>query len=195
VQQLGLPIEQVQPVTVQVANGAKQQVTTAVSDLTWSCREHQFTDSFHVFDIPSYDIILGMYWLHNCGKMWIDWPNKSLRFKVNGTRITLKGIKDKVTSYDAITVDEIQTLAREKAVAQVVYLCPVGTSYEQSPVPAEIEQLLNEHQSRFEVPTRLPPHRPFDHGITLMPGVQPVNVKPYRYSPEQKDEIECQIVT
>jgi hypothetical protein len=26
-----------------------------------------------------------------------------------------------------------------------------------------------------------------------MMGVQPVNVKPYHYSPQQKDEIECQI--
>jgi hypothetical protein len=29
--------------------------------------------------------------------------------------------------------------------------------------------------------------------IDLMPGVQPVNVKPYWYSPQQKDEMEKQI--
>jgi hypothetical protein len=39
----------------------------------------------------------------------------------------------------------------------------------------------------------LPPSREYDHHIPLIPGVKPVNVKPYRYSPTQKDEIERQI--
>ena len=40
----------------------------------------------------------------------------------------------------------------------------------------------------------MPPQREFDHKITLTPGSRPVNLRPYRYSPEQKDEIEKQIV-
>lgn len=45
----------------------------------------------------------------------------------------------------------------------------------------------------FKDPDSLPPQREFDHSIPLLPGVNPVNVKPYRYSPTQKDEIERQI--
>lgn len=39
----------------------------------------------------------------------------------------------------------------------------------------------------------LPPSRPSDHHIPLISGAQPVNVRPYRYNPLQKTEIEKQI--
>jgi len=31
---------------------------------------------------------------------------------------------------------------------------------------------------------------PFDHQIHLVPRAHPINIRPYRYSPVQKDEIE-----
>ena len=45
----------------------------------------------------------------------------------------------------------------------------------------------------FATPTTLPPHRVYDHAITLEYSVSPVNCRPYRYSPFQKDEIEKQV--
>jgi hypothetical protein len=134
-----------------------------------------------------------MDWLNECGKMWIDWPKKTLRFRVNGARVTLKGISDKVRECEHILAQEIHQLIQQRAVAQVVHLCPVGDAYTETSLPHEIEQLLAEHAECFETPTSLPPHQQFDHTIELMPGVQPVNVQPYCYSPQQKDEIERQI--
>ncbi|WVZ61926.1 hypothetical protein U9M48_011733 [Paspalum notatum var. saurae] len=45
----------------------------------------------------------------------------------------------------------------------------------------------------FANPTSLPPHRQADHMIPLLPGSQPIKIRPYRYSPVQKDEIEAQL--
>jgi len=45
----------------------------------------------------------------------------------------------------------------------------------------------------FAEPTTLPPRREADHQIPLLPGAQPVSVRPYRYSPAQKTEIENQV--
>lgn len=42
-------------------------------------------------------------------------------------------------------------------------------------------------------PTSLPPRRSCDHGIPLVEGARPINVRPYRYPPTLKDEIEAQI--
>lgn len=42
-------------------------------------------------------------------------------------------------------------------------------------------------------PHELPPQRSFDHHIELLTGTTPVNVRPYRYSPARKDEIEKQL--
>jgi hypothetical protein len=191
--QLGLKTIDVEPVTVQVADSRKTQISTAVPDTPWECRGTQFNTTFRVFNIPCYDIILGMDWLNECGKMWIDWPKKTLRFKVQGKRVTLKGIKDTVKECSSISAAEIQQLIKQNAVAQVIHLCSIGESYDAVPLPHEIAQLLSEHEQCFGTPTGLPPHRAFDHRIELMRGVQPVNVKPYRYSPQQKDEIERQI--
>jgi hypothetical protein len=54
--------------------------------------------------------------------------------------------------------------------------------------------LLLEFEYLFGKPQGLPPRQEFDHKITLLQGSQSVNLRPYRYNPEQKDEIEKQIV-
>lgn len=59
--------------------------------------------------------------------------------------------------------------------------------------PDEIEAVLAEFSAVFSEPTGLPPARQFDHEIPLIPGSRPVNLRPYRYSPAQKDEIERQV--
>ncbi|XP_066365248.1 uncharacterized protein [Miscanthus floridulus] len=46
---------------------------------------------------------------------------------------------------------------------------------------------------KHDEPNTLPPQRPFDHHIKLLLGDPPVNIRPYRYSPAQKDEIEKQL--
>lgn len=193
VEQLGLETTQVSPVTVQVANGSKAQITTTVPGMKWECQGNRFEGNFRLFPIPCYDMILGMDWLHECGKMWIDWPKKILRFRHQEKRITLKGIKDKVRSCEQISAQELHKLMDQGVLAQVVRLCPIADASPTEDMPFEIETLLQEHESCFATPQGLPPHRSFDHKITLMPGAQPVNVKPYRYSPQQKDEIERQI--
>lgn len=39
----------------------------------------------------------------------------------------------------------------------------------------------------------LPPKRACDHSIPLVPGAKPVHIRPYRYPPALKDEIEKQV--
>ena len=56
-----------------------------------------------------------------------------------------------------------------------------------------MQSLLQEFEDVFSKPTTLPPSRPYDHTIPLLPDAVPVNTKPYRYSPIHKDEIERQV--
>jgi hypothetical protein len=49
---------------------------------------------------------------------------------------------------------------------------------------------LDDFQDVFAEPSDFPPHRNYDHAITLLPRSVPVNARPYRYSPLHKDEIE-----
>jgi hypothetical protein len=59
--------------------------------------------------------------------------------------------------------------------------------------PEAVQKLLQQFDQLFQEPSSLPPHRDCDHHIPLLPGAKPVNVKPYRYSPQQKTEIEKQV--
>lgn len=61
------------------------------------------------------------------------------------------------------------------------------------PIPPEVQELIHEYQEVFAEPTGLPPKRQCDHRIPLVEGAQPVNLRPYRYNPELKNEIKKQI--
>ena len=60
-------------------------------------------------------------------------------------------------------------------------------------LPHEFENLLQEFSDVFEESSQLPPVRSCDHAINLHEGAQPINLRPYRYSPLQKTEIEKQV--
>jgi hypothetical protein len=53
-----------------------------------------------------------------------------------------------------------------------------------------VAELLDQFSVIFSVPTSLPPVRKCDHSIPLVPGARPVSIRPYRYPPALKDEIE-----
>lgn len=57
----------------------------------------------------------------------------------------------------------------------------------------KIQQLLHQFSHVFEPITSLPPSRRCDHTIPLIQGARPVNIRPYRYAPVVKDEIERQV--
>ncbi|RLN36021.1 polyprotein [Panicum miliaceum] len=75
----------------------------------------------------------------------------------------------------------------------MVQLCPVEEEGVEQHIPDSMQVLLHKYAKLFDEPQGLPPHRPFDHAIPLMSGARPVNLRPYRFNPAQKDEIERQV--
>jgi hypothetical protein len=54
-------------------------------------------------------------------------------------------------------------------------------------------RLLRSFHDVFQPPSTLPPARSCDHAIPLFEGARPINIRPYRFSPAMKDEIESQV--
>jgi hypothetical protein len=79
----------------------------------------------------------------------------------------------------------------------VLYMVQVNTVEDDSTptttIPAAIQAIIDEFQAIFQPLPHLPPPRKGDHTIPLLPGAQPFRLRPYRYNPSQKDEIERQI--
>ncbi|RLN34410.1 uncharacterized protein C2845_PM03G18270 [Panicum miliaceum] len=185
-----------QEVQVTMANGNVLKSNKMIADVTWWTQGHTFTTNARVLDIKCYDIVLGMDWLEQHSPMWIDWKRKKMRFNHKEQRITLTGVKDCLSKCTKLEGKKLRGLLRKGRVAQLVQLSamqPSPLQPQEAKLPDPIQHLLQEHDNLFKEPTDLPPHRSLDHKIDLIPGVQQMNVKPYRYAPTQKDEIERQV--
>lgn len=63
----------------------------------------------------------------------------------------------------------------------------------QPELPPEVASILKEFEVLFQPLATLPPARSCDHVIPLVSGAKPVHIRPYRYPPSLKDEIERQV--
>ncbi|GJY93232.1 reverse transcriptase [Tanacetum coccineum] len=60
-------------------------------------------------------------------------------------------------------------------------------------VNEKIQTVLQNYKDVFGIPAELPPQRSHDHRIPLVKGALPVNIRPYRHPPTQKDAIETMV--
>jgi hypothetical protein len=173
------------PVSVTVANGQKLTSSLQVQQFTWWTQGHTFSHTTRVLPISCFDLVLGMDWLESHSPMWIHWKRKLLRFSYQGARISLKGLKDITSSCPKLKLRKLRGLVCKGGIAQVIQLCPLSAEQQTEVIPHAVQQLITVNEQLFQEPKGLPPPRTFDHQIPLIPGVKPVNVKPYRYSPTQ----------
>uniref|UniRef100_A0A8R7Q9C6 Reverse transcriptase domain-containing protein n=1 Tax=Triticum urartu TaxID=4572 RepID=A0A8R7Q9C6_TRIUA len=179
--------------SVTVANGEKLVCNSEVPQLNWWIQGQTFEYDLKVIDLGGYDLILGMDWLEAQGEMIFHWKNKWIQFNHKDNMVKLQGITPQLTE-DIKEVTLEQTLKWHKGndVWAVALIHPVFDKKSDN-VPAPVQPLLQEFADVFKEPTELPPSRTLDHAVHLLPGSAPVNSKPYRYSPLQKDEIERQV--
>jgi hypothetical protein len=114
---------------------------------------------------------------------------------MGGHTVYLTGAQVDSSAGQAITPDQLRTLFQQAQVARVIQLSlmqPDMVSAE-AVVPEPVSSLLDEFQELFAEPQGLPHMRQFDHAIPLLPGAKPVNLRPYRFNPAQKDEVEKQV--
>lgn len=106
----------------------------------------------------------------------------------------LQGHTDDVTPCSEINSLQLYCLQRQGSLSQVIHLCHVTDEDEMySPTPANIQKIIEQFEGIFAEPTELPQLCACDHHIPLMPGAQPVNLRPYGHKPEHKSEIEHQV--
>lgn len=165
--------------SVQVANGEKLACLTHMPQASWSVQGYEFKSDLKVLRLSSYDIILGMDWLETFSPMKIHWQQKWISLPYDGAMICLFG--------------DIQELPHDS----VIQICSVEVSVSDDgilvSIPQEIQDLIEEFAVLFKVPSELPPQRACDHSILLIAGAAPVQIRPYRFAPALKDEIESQI--
>lgn len=196
VARLKLPAQEVKPLLVKIADNSVMKCSKIVKGAAWWCQGNTFSHDLRVLEVGGYDGVLGMDWLQQHNPMVCDWVLKKLSFERGSHIITLQGMLPKQPDQlMPITADQLLKMESGNEVWAVAILHTLDADV---PLPAgavtmPLSSLLDKYKDVFQDPTQLPPHRAFDHAITLLPNSAPVHARPYRYSPFQKDEIEKQV--
>uniref|UniRef100_A0A8R7V8C2 Reverse transcriptase domain-containing protein n=1 Tax=Triticum urartu TaxID=4572 RepID=A0A8R7V8C2_TRIUA len=195
---IGAETTSITPISVRVANGQRLSCNTMVPKLQWQVQGHQFSTAMWVLDLGVYDTVLGVDWLAQHSPMKCDWQQKTVQFEREGQTVHLTGVQSDepptLTALDAATLWQMHDANEIWGAALLeIQVNPASDSDGRQPPPMVIQKVLMEFNDVFAEPTELPPHRQYDHAITLEPGATPINCRPYRYSPLQKDEIERQV--
>jgi hypothetical protein len=105
-------------------------------------------------------------------------------------------MKDKSqTVVTELSVEQLQKWMAGNEVWAMAVLDPLSASDSNATVAVapDLQSILMEYAHIFSEPKSLPPQRALDHAITLEANARHTNVRPYRYSPLEKDEIERQV--
>ena len=181
------------PLIVKVANGEQLQCTQHIQGLEWWIQGHTFTTDMKVLAMGGYDAILGMDWLSQWGPMVCHWQDQWIQFQRGDKTIMLQGLQTPpVTELQELSMEQVVKCQKGNDIWATAVLSRMAV-VETSVVPECIQNTIKTFEDVFQEPKGLPPHREFDHAISLLPNSVPVNSRPYRYSPLQKDEIERQV--
>ncbi|KAL6180390.1 hypothetical protein ACLB2K_047053 [Fragaria x ananassa] len=111
-----------------------------------------------------------------------------MRFMKGEQEHVLQGEMERMSKI--VNCKSMTRLLRKEKEAVLVQLNVAKTEAKEVEQHSQVKQLLSRYADLFEPPTQLPPHRPQDHQITLLPNASPISVRPYRYPCSQKSEIE-----
>ncbi len=88
---MGLPLTQINPIRITVANGEHIIATQACVDIQWIIQRAEFTITALVIPLTHYDFILGLAWLRSIGIITWNFQLMHMRFLNQGQVITIKG--------------------------------------------------------------------------------------------------------
>jgi hypothetical protein len=167
------------PVGVKVADGGSISCCSYLANAEWFVQGCNFHSDMRIIPLGYYDVVVGMDWLEAFSPMKVHWKQKWMLIPYLGDTSLLQGVVPELPEGSVVEISTL--LVTDKEAVQLV-------------VPPEMVALLDEFGEVFDKPSGMPPHRSCDHSIPLVPGATPVSVRPYRYPPAIKDEIERQIV-
>ncbi|XP_028237026.1 uncharacterized protein LOC114416364 [Glycine soja] len=194
VTQLGLSCRTTSPLRVMVGNGQYLECHSICDTIFVQIQNHSFTVDLHVLPISGANVVLGVQWLKSLGPVLTDYSTLSMQFIHNDQLITLQG--DPEASLSSMTSSQFRRLCRTQPQGlyfQITVLSDDTPPSSPDTLPPSLQALLTKYDVLFQPSPTLPPPRPTDHHIHLLPLSTPVNVRPYCYPHFQKQEIELQV--
>eukprot|EP00253_Pinus_taeda_P012205 PITA_12205 len=175
---------------VQITDGGTMKCEGRCENAKLQMGDYQLKTHMFSIHMGGCDIVLGAEWLRTLWPITMDFQELYMSFKHNNSTHTLRRLQ--VGSPSIISSHRMEKLLKKGHHGVLAQFNAIqGVKIKSLPIHLEMQQILNNHLPVFYKPHELPPSRgEHDHSITLVPGVQPPNVRPYRYSFTEKNEIE-----
>ena len=138
-------------------------VTEQLKDVTLTIGEHKEKISLDIVDLPKYDVVLGMAWLHHHNPQ-INWKARTLEFPMCSSDETEDRSSSKVPINKAIWVRPVGKMLAELSTAEL------PSEYK------EFEKLFEKHEGH----SALPAHKPWDHKVDFVEGMENPGYKGWR---------------
>lgn len=190
--------------------------------LTVTLADGSTVDSSQTFQLPVriseyYDKVLAHGVELSCafdivlGKPWLTYFNPAIDFQTHKVEFTHRGrqcvfrptlLGPGHSSCNGLTISalELQRAARKKGAKLFTVIVkdapqvPEPQDPMESPIPAVIQQVLEENKECFaDLPDGLPPERTVDHTIPLQPGSHPSSKPVYRMAEAELQELKRQL--
>jgi hypothetical protein len=158
---------------------------THIQQAEWDIQGVQFCADLKVLPLTHYDMILGYDWLLQFSPMKIHWEEKWLKIPYGNSTVVLHGLLSQLRAGAQIQLYQLASETLQSLGAETVQL--------PDDVPVEVKQLIVRYSDIFASKVVFPPPRTSSHSIPLLSSATPVHIRPYRYTPALKDEIERQI--
>lgn len=172
-----------------VGSGQRLACECVVRQVTVLIQGCNIVEDLYVFPFQGADVVLGVAWLATLGRVITDYATREFEFTLRGSKWLWK--RDPPTDAHQIQLHSLRRMTTTDAIASFFFLAmitPEGSCAGE--MTTNLSGLLESYHDVFRKPTGLPPSRAQDHSIHLVPGAQPVNVKPYRYPHFQKKVME-----
>ena len=210
-------VEKTSPDSVRLADG-RSISSTHVARARFQLGTSRDIETFHILDLPEFDLILGKPWLRRINPR-INWKKGTVTFRQEGRHVKLVpvyGKTEEVRSMAGLLMNsmEFRQAVKEGYETYLLHLRQVETAdgvridsevdttdpTKQSQ-DAERQKIIQKILQKFEdvCPSDpdwkppFPPERPVDHKIELVPGAKMPNRPIYRMSQPELEELRRQL--
>lgn len=209
---LNLPTSNIEPFKVMVGNGDYLECAGFCPTIPLQIQTYIFNVPFYVFPIQGADVVLGIQWLQSVGPLFADFTIPGMQFYYQGSLVTIHGNSSPHLTHASFHQFTRMLHTDSIATCHAITMLPTDHDYQLPPpnktdclstpseesslssMAPELAHLMTKYSHIFSTPHGLPPTRPHDHHIHLLPNAQPVNLKPYRYPHFQKEAMTSLIV-
>ncbi|KAK8938871.1 hypothetical protein KSP39_PZI011490 [Platanthera zijinensis] len=193
---------------VAIANGRTLASSQKVEEFQWCMQGVCFTSEMLVLPLGGCEVVLGVQWLITLGVVHWDFKNLQMEFVSQGRKVSLRGSQSTTGTWTKQQRMH-KLILKGGGQCSMMAVCSITPQHDPAaegyglrmegssggadlgePRSGQLEAVLAEFDDVFGEPRNLPPNRGHEHHIRLKDDKADINLRPYRYSPLQKTEIE-----